>query len=255
MSTARPSLALSLQPADRARSTVSPPKRRAKATAFASSRVMLSASKAKAAMLAHKERQRAIRREAVTQDMPQQLPIRTPPVRAGATSDHRSLPHITPPPPPPCRPDCELQVLARQIDDDELARQLAAVEAAIEAISRRLAERGRASLVVTPHSTQAQQENQRRPYAEHPVVSEAATRLVPMDDIDGRHSPKQQQQHNHAGTSDAVDRHADDDDDRDEETEDEEDMIAPWPVPRVLVIDTSQEPVPAVGTPPVFWWD
>ncbi|AJF98515.1 hypothetical protein TW95_gp1781 [Pandoravirus inopinatum] len=71
----------------RARSGASPPKRKVKATPFASSRVMLSISKANAALRVHKERQEAMRREALGQGP--QPRVRSSPVQADATPNCR----------------------------------------------------------------------------------------------------------------------------------------------------------------------
>lgn len=183
---------------------------------------MLSISKANAALRVHKERQEAMRREALGQGP--QPRVRSSPVQADAT------PKLSSGHPQPC-PQSSLQA------GDELARQLAAVAAAVDAIGRRLAARGHAG-VAASHTTQQQ----------HPTgdgVPQAMIQPPPKDNPAARHLYKQRQDRV-VSTSDAVDRREDDED---------EDANAPWPVPRVIWVEATQEPTPADAPPPVFWWE
>ncbi|AVK74509.1 hypothetical protein pqer_cds_87 [Pandoravirus quercus] len=208
-------------PSGRARSGTSSPKRKAKATPFT---FMPSSGKAKTALLVHQKRQEAMRHKAPKQDP--QPRVQPPPAQVDATSksspgqDHQR----------PC-PQSSSQA------DDELARQLAAVAAAVDAIGRRLATRGHAGMTA-PRLEQQQSIEDRTP--------QTTVRAVLKDNFGVRHLSNQRQDHVVA-TSDAVDR---------QEDEDDEDANAPWPVPRVLWVETAQESTPATAAPPpAFWWE
>ncbi|AVK76132.1 hypothetical protein pneo_cds_525 [Pandoravirus neocaledonia] len=116
-------------------------RRQHKPTPIASTRVMLSASKAKAALLAHAARQKALRDEALA------------PKRCRGTT---SLPASTPEPPPPplcydTRPrdatDCDPSAQSPTVrdaqrvdhdDDGEVEQKIATLTATIEDICRRI---------------------------------------------------------------------------------------------------------------------
>lgn len=124
-----------------ATATPSPPKRKGKPTPFSSSRVMVSTKKADAALRALKERQKAMRRqESGRASEPQAEVSSTAKKDAGASPAAQDR--------EPSRPVVHTLQQPDVVHDDGMAEQLAAVAAAVDAISRRLAAH---SCAITSH--------------------------------------------------------------------------------------------------------
>ncbi|AGO82069.1 hypothetical protein pdul_cds_149 [Pandoravirus dulcis] len=274
----------------RSTTTTSPlPKRKAKPTPFSSSRVMVSTKKADAALRTLKERQKAMRRQESGR-VPESHSETSPATKkeTGAAT------------PPPAAEDREpsrpaMHILQQPDDvahDDGMAKQLAAVAAAVDAISRRLAAHECAIMTGPPQP----------PAEDRPLQVIAQTGSLPCEAVrstsrttphnnesgglgatvdwlhtHGAHNLDTQARINAASGSRrevvdylykhhqrhdgdeaharANDRTADvvDRQDRDDVGEDEQN--APRPMPRIIVLPADYVSMPSVTPATSFWWE